>query len=80
MLTTIVDHNDMRLRSMQSDGVKPHPQVNDSSRHRAGSLQTKDHESNVAGSRAAPKCSNQADIRRFQMDAVDLATCANDLH
>jgi len=43
MLTTIVDHNDIRLRSMQSDGGKPCSQVNDSSRQGAGSLQAEDH-------------------------------------
>ncbi len=42
MLTTIVDHNDIRLRSMESDGGKPYSQVNDSSRQSAGSLQAKD--------------------------------------
>ena len=30
-LTTIVDHNDIRLQSMESDGGKPYSQVNDSS-------------------------------------------------
>jgi hypothetical protein len=30
--------------------------------------------------RAAVECSNQADTHRFQIDAVELATCANDLH
>ena len=42
MLTTIVDHNDIRLRPMESDGGKPCSQVNESSRQGAGSLQTKD--------------------------------------
>jgi hypothetical protein len=42
MLTTIVDHNDIRLRSMESDSGKPYSQVNDSSRQGAGSLQAKD--------------------------------------
>ena len=41
-LTTTVDHNDIRLRSIESDGGKSNPQVNDSNRHRAGSLQAKD--------------------------------------
>jgi hypothetical protein len=42
MLTTIVDHNDIRLRPMESDGGKPRSQVNDSSRQGAGSLQAED--------------------------------------
>ena len=64
MLTTIVDHNDIRLRPMESDGGKPCSQVNDSSRQGAGSLQAKDHESSADGSGTAPKCSNQAKHRR----------------
>jgi hypothetical protein len=43
MLTTIVDHNDIRLRPMESDGGKPCSQVNDSSRQGAGSLQARGH-------------------------------------
>jgi hypothetical protein len=35
------DHNDIRLRSMESDDGKPRSQVNDSSRQSAGSLQAK---------------------------------------
>ena len=42
MLTTIVDHNDTRLQSMESDGGKPYSQLNDSSRQGAGGLQAKD--------------------------------------
>jgi hypothetical protein len=80
MLTTIADHNDIRLRSMESDDGEPDSQVNDGRRQGAGSLQAKDHKSSADGSGAAPKCSNQADIRRFQIDAIDLATCANDRH
>ena len=30
MLTTIVDHNDIRIRSIEPDGGKPYFQVNDS--------------------------------------------------
>ena len=41
MLTTIVDHNDIGLRSMESDSGRPNSQVNDSSRQSASSLQTK---------------------------------------
>ena len=39
MLTTIVDHNDIRLGAMESDSGKPYSQVSDSSRQSAGSLQ-----------------------------------------
>jgi len=31
-------------------------------------------------SSAAAECSNQADVRRSQINAVDQMTCANDLH
>ena len=40
-LTTKVDHNGIRPQSIEPDGGKPNPQVNDSNRHRAGSLQAK---------------------------------------
>jgi len=43
MLTTIIDHNDIRLRPMESDSGKLYSEVNDSSRQGAGSLQAKDH-------------------------------------
>jgi hypothetical protein len=39
MLTTVVDHNDIRFRPMEPDGGKPCSQVNGSSRQGAGSLQ-----------------------------------------
>jgi hypothetical protein len=42
MLTTIVDHNDVRLQPMESDGGNRDSQVNDRSRHRAGNLQAED--------------------------------------
>ncbi len=42
MLTTIADHNDIRLESMKSESGESCPQVNDSSRQGAGSLQARD--------------------------------------
>ena len=52
-LTTTVDHNDIRLRSIEPDGGKSNPQVNDSNRHRAGSLQAR-------GCWFDPSCTRQA--------------------
>jgi hypothetical protein len=49
MLTTIVNYNDIRLQSMESDSGKPCFQVNDNSRQDAGSLQARHHKEHQQG-------------------------------
>ena len=43
MPTTTVDHNDIRLQSIERVTREPNSQVNDGNRHRAGSLQANGH-------------------------------------
>jgi len=70
-LTTTVDHNDIRLRSIEPDGGKSNPQVNDSNRPRAGSLQARGHQQ----SESEPSPAVVADASQGH----DLVTCRAEL-